>query len=67
MKCPKCGKFLAEVTAYCIGPDRAIAKVAGKCKQHGEVYPTDWDWDDFFGGTSADDEAENDYQQEHCN
>lgn len=47
MKCPECGKFLANVVADVNGMDEVI-KVTGKCRKHGEVQPTDWCWEDFF-------------------
>jgi len=45
--CPKCGKFVADVTGY--SRAERIEKVEGICRKHGFVDLTDQDWsaDDF--------------------
>ncbi len=50
MKCPVCGKFLKNVIAQVNG-FKYVLKVEGQCKTHGNVEPTDWEWDDFYPPT----------------
>ena len=49
MQCPKCGKFVGNITAWVNGLDE-ITKVEGDCKVHGTVDVTDQDWcyEQFF-------------------
>lgn len=46
--CPKCGRFVKEISIFANGLDE-IVKVEGVCKKHGIVDVTnqDWDYDDF--------------------
>ncbi len=48
IKCPVCGKFLRNVMATVSGIDNEIIEVAGFCKTHGMVEPTNWEYWDFF-------------------
>lgn len=44
-RCPKCGRFLANLRAEMTWDD--IRNVRGDCKVHGAIEPDDWDADMF--------------------
>ena len=44
--CPKCKKFVSKVR-YWINGFEEITKVVGTCKKHGEVEPTNWEYEDL--------------------
>jgi hypothetical protein len=46
MKCPVCGRFIADVAAQ-INYALDIIKVEGICRKHGVVQPEDWEYEDF--------------------
>jgi len=50
--CPKCGRWVGQITGtinYALGE---LVKVTGVCKHHGEVDLSEqaWDYDDFDHG-----------------
>lgn len=47
LKCPVCGSFLKDIDAS-VNVFYEILRVKGECHKHGEVEPTNWDYETFF-------------------
>jgi len=50
-KCPKCGRWLKDVTCRIDQLTDDIEDVTGFCKKHGCVRPDDWEADQFETGS----------------
>ena len=50
MRCPDCGRFLANVHCF-KNVNGDVVETHGDCKKCGHVHPTDWgyaDWEDVL-------------------